>query len=83
MGHFARAAVGTAAVLAFVSAAVILAAIAAPEAVAMTHVMADSPDAAAAQLESFRPLAGVLWAAAGALGLVFAVSSLPQWRVRS
>lgn len=49
----------------------------------MTHVMADSPDAAAAQLESFRPLAGVLWAAAGVLGLVFAVSSLPQWRARS
>lgn len=49
----------------------------------MTHVMADSPDAAAAQLESFRPLAGVLWAAAGVLGLLFAITSLPQWRARS
>ena len=83
MGHVARAVIGTAALLAFVAAAAILVAMAAPEAVALAPAVADSPDLAAVQMESFRPLAAVLWAVAGALGLVFAVSSLPQLRARS
>ena len=83
MGYVARAVIGTAALLAFVAAAAILVAMAAPEAVALSPAGADSPYLAAVQMESFRPLAGVLWAVAGALGLVFAVSSLPQLRARS
>lgn len=82
MGRFSRAIVAFATVVTFLAAAAVLAASAAPDATALA---AGSPAAAgeSAPAEAYRSLAGVLWAAAGVMGLIFAIGSLPQWRSRS
>lgn len=82
MVHLLRSALGATALVAFFAAAAVMVALAAPDAAA---VASSSVNAAAngAPVEAYRPVAGVLWAAAGVLGLLFAITSLPQWRARS
>lgn len=53
-----------------------------PVTVALASGGAES-GAAGTPLEAYRPVAGLLWGAAGVIGLIFAIGSLPQWRSRS
>ncbi len=82
MGRFSRAIVAFATVFMFLAATAVLAASAAPD----TAALAAGSQVAAGEgtpAEAYRTLAGVLWAAAGVMGLIFAIGSLPQWRSRS